>query len=86
MHQLTEGLCIEEIKKGGLSAYYTDHGLGVYPQAAAGYPFTAAVLAVKGDPVADLTEDLAADKEYFKCNLHRKISINWLKTPKNKYL
>ena len=62
VHQLTEGLCIEEIEKGGLSAYYTDHGLGVYPQAAAGYPFTAAVLAVKGDPVADLTEDLAADK------------------------
>jgi len=63
VHQLTEGLSIEEIEKGGLSAYYTDHGLGVYPQAAAGYPFTAAVLAVKGDPVADLTEDLAAEQK-----------------------
>ena len=36
VHQLTEGLSPEEIEKGGLSAYYTDHGLGVYPQAAAG--------------------------------------------------
>ncbi len=63
VHQLTEGASIEEIEKGGLSAYYTDHGLGVYPQAAAGYPFSAAVLAVKGDPVADLTEDLAAEQK-----------------------
>lgn len=63
VHQLTEGSSIEEIEKGGLSAYYTDHGLGIYPQAAAGFPFTAAVLAVKGDPVADLTEDLAAEQK-----------------------
>lgn len=41
--------------------YYTDHGWGVYPQSASGYPYTAASMAVKGDPIADLTEDLAAD-------------------------
>lgn len=41
----------------------TPHGLGVYPQAAAGYPFTASVLAVKGDPIADLQEDLAAEQK-----------------------
>lgn len=68
VHQLTKGASIEEIEKAGLGAYYTDHGLGVYPQAASGTPFTASVLAVKGDPIADLQEDLAADKEYFKCN------------------
>lgn len=61
MHQLTKGATIEEIQEAGLGAYYTDHGLGVYPQAAGGFPFTAAVLAVKGDPIADLQEDLAAD-------------------------
>ena len=61
VHQLTKGASIEEIEKAGLGAYYTDHGLGVYPQAAAGYPFTASVLAVKGDPIADLQEDLAAE-------------------------
>ena len=63
VHQLTEGISIEEIKKAGLDAYYTDHGLGVYPQAAAGFPWTAATIAVKGDPVADLTEDLAAEQK-----------------------
>ncbi len=39
------------------------HGWGVYPQAAAGFPYTAASMAVKGDPVADLTEDLAAEQK-----------------------
>lgn len=63
VHQLTEGLSIDEIKKGGLDAYYTDHGLGVYPQAAAGFPYNAVSMAVKGDPVADLTEDLAAEQK-----------------------
>ena len=63
VHQLTDGASIEEIKEAGLDPYYTDHGLGVYPQAAAGYPFTAAVLAVKGDPIADLQEDLAAEQK-----------------------
>lgn len=42
---------------------HTPHGLGVYPQAAAGFPFTASVLAVKGDPIADLQEDLAAEQK-----------------------
>ena len=63
VHQLTEGISIEEIKKAGLDAYYTDHGLGVYPQSAAGNPFTASYIAVKGDPIADLQEDLAAEQK-----------------------
>lgn len=63
VHQLTDGVSIEELKKAGLDAYYTDHGVGVYPQSAGGTPFSAAVLAVKGDPIADLTEDLAAEQK-----------------------
>ena len=63
VNQLTEGSSIEEIKRAGMQPYYTDHGLGVYPQAAAGFPWTAATIAVKGDPVADLTEDLAAEQK-----------------------
>lgn len=63
VHQLTDGATAEEMKKAGLDAYYTDHGVGVYPQAAAGFPWTAATIAVKGDPVADLTEDLAAEQK-----------------------
>ena len=63
VHQLTKNASIEEIEKAGLGPYYTDHGVDVYPQAAAGYPFNAAVLACKGDPIANLQEDLAAEQK-----------------------
>ena len=63
VHQLTDGVSAEELEKVGLGSYYTDHGLDVYPQSAAGTPFTAAYIAVKGDPIANLQEDLAAEQE-----------------------
>ncbi len=63
VHQLTEGLSIEEIKAAGLGDYYTDRGVDVYPQSAAGVPFTAAYIACKGDPIANLQEDLAAEQK-----------------------
>ena len=63
VHQLTEGLSAEEIKAAGLGDYYTDHGVDVYPQSAAGTPFTAAYIAAKGDPIANLQEDLAAEQK-----------------------
>ena len=61
VHQLTDGASIEEIQKAGLGPYYTDHGVDVYPQSAAGAPFTAAYIACKGDPIANLQEDLVGD-------------------------
>ena len=63
VHQLTDGVSIEEIERAGLGAYYTDHGVDVYPQAAAGYPFNANCLACKGDAIANLQEDLAAEQK-----------------------
>ena len=63
VHQLTKGVSPDVLKKAGLGAYYTDHGISVYPQSAAGMPFTAAALQVKGDPITDLTEDLAAEQK-----------------------
>ena len=63
VHQLTDGVCPEEMERAGLGAYYTDHGNGVYPQAAAGWPYNAVTIAVKGDPIADLQEDLAAEQK-----------------------
>jgi len=63
VHQLTRNLTPEQVKAGGLGDYYVDHNLGIYPQSAAGTPFSAAVLAVKGDVIADLTEDLAAEQK-----------------------
>jgi spore coat protein JC len=63
VHQLTDGVCPEELAKAGLGAYYTDHGVDVYPQSAAGVPFTASYIAAKGDPIANLQEDLAAEQK-----------------------
>lgn len=63
VHQLTRNLTEEEIKKSGFGDYFIDHTTGVYPTAASGTPYTASSLAVKGDTIADLTEDLAAEQK-----------------------
>ena len=61
--QLTRNLTVEEIKKSGFDAYFTDHTTGVYPASAAGVPFDVKYIGVKGDPIADLNEDLAAEQK-----------------------
>lgn len=61
VHQLTRDLTVEQIKEGGFETYFTDHTLGLWPQAASGTPFSATVFASKGDPITDLHEDMAAD-------------------------
>ena len=63
LYQLTRNLSIEEIKKSGFDTYFVDHTAGIYPQAASGVPFTAAALQSKGDPITDLSEDLAAEQK-----------------------
>lgn len=61
IHQLTRDLTPQEAIAGGFEAYLVDHTTGVYPQAASGMPFSAAALQVKGDPITDLSEDMAAE-------------------------
>ncbi len=61
VHQLTRNLSIEEIKKHGFDAYFVDHTVALWPQAASGMPFTSVCFASKGDTITDLTEDMAAD-------------------------
>lgn len=63
VHQLTVNLTPEEIKEAGMDAYFVDHTTGVYPASAAGVPFTAAYLQVKGDVITDLHEDMAAEQK-----------------------
>ena len=63
VHQLTRKLSEEQIRADGFAPYFVDHTAGVYPTAASGFPWTAASMAVKGDPIADLTEDLAAEQK-----------------------
>ena len=61
VHQLTRNLTEDQIKGTPFASYFVDHTTGVYPTAASGFPFSAASMAVKGDPMCDLVEDLAAD-------------------------
>ena len=63
VHQLTRNLNEDDIKTAGFDAYFVDHTASVYPTAASGFPWNAASMAVKGDLIADLTEDLAAEQK-----------------------
>ena len=63
LHQLTAGVSPEEMKRAGLDTYFVDHTAGLYPQSAAGIPFDMKYVGVKGDVIADLNEDLAAEQK-----------------------
>ena len=63
LYQLTRNLTPEEIVKSGFDTYFVDHTTGVYPVAASGYPYSAAQFQSKGDVLADLHEDLAAEQK-----------------------
>ena len=63
VHQLTRNLSEKDIRTAGFDAYFVDHTTGVYPTAASGFPWNAASMAVKGDVIADLTENLAAEQK-----------------------
>lgn len=63
VHQLTRSLTPEEIKKSGFDTYFVDHTTGVYPIAASGAPWSANYIGVKGDLIADLHEDMAAEQK-----------------------
>lgn len=63
VHQVTRNLKDNQYKDPAFAPYFVDHTVGVYPAAAAGFPWNAGSMAVKGDPIADLTEDLAAEQK-----------------------
>lgn len=63
VHQLCKNATTTQIENSPMAAYFIDHGKGVYPAAAAGTPFSAQTLAVSGDPITDLVEDLAAEQK-----------------------
>lgn len=63
VYQLTRNLTIEEIKKSGFDTYFVDHTTGIFPVSASGYPYSAAQMQSKGDLLADLHEDLAAEQK-----------------------
>ncbi|WP_408632540.1 manganese catalase family protein [Mobilitalea sibirica] len=63
VHQLIKNITPEQIVESGFDKYYVDHTLGLWPQSAAGIPFTATFFQSKGDPITDLVEDMAAEQK-----------------------
>lgn len=61
--QLTSGEGAKSFDRYGRGDYYVDHGNGVYPQSAGGFPFTAGSMQSMGDPIADLMENMAAEQK-----------------------
>lgn len=76
VHQLTRKMTTTQIEESGLSPYFVDHTAGIYPTASSGAPWNAFSMQVKGDPIADLTEDLAADATTLQSQL-LKIPVNF---------
>ena len=63
VHQLTRNLKDDQFRDPAFAPYFVDHTTGIYPNSAAGTPWSAATMQVKGDPITDLTEDLAAEQK-----------------------
>lgn len=63
VHQLTRNLTADQIEGTPFANYYVDHTIGLWPQSAGGVPFSATVFQSKGDPITDLTEDMAAEQK-----------------------
>ena len=63
VHQLTRNLSDDQIKDSSFAPYFVEHGTGIYPTSAAGFPWSAASIQSKGDPITDLSEDLAAEQK-----------------------
>ena len=63
VYQLTRNLTQEQIKEAGFDQYFVDHTAGIYPNSGAGVPWNAMSIAVKGDPITDLHESLAAEQK-----------------------
>ena len=63
VHQRTRNLTDEQLKDPAFAPSFVDHSAGVYPAAAVGTPWSASTMQVTGDPLTDLTEDLAAEQK-----------------------
>lgn len=58
-----KGATVDQIMNSRLAPHYANHGKALFPHDAAGVPFTTAYIQAKGDPIADLQEDMAAEQK-----------------------
>ena len=63
VHQLMKNATTTEIENSPMAPYFIDHGRGVYPTSASGQSYNAMSMASKGDAIADMVENLAAEQK-----------------------
>jgi spore coat protein JC len=63
IYKLTKGASIKEIKEADFGDFYAIRNGAIFPVDSTGNPWTAAYIQAHGDPVADLTEDMAAEQK-----------------------
>ena len=63
IYQLMKDATLEELQQAGLDTHYAEHAKALFPTDANGVPFTVAYFATTGDPLADLSEDMAAEQK-----------------------
>ena len=63
VYKLVEGVPANILKQTRFAPFYVQHGRAVYPVDAAGVPFSAAVFQSHEDPIASITENLAAEQK-----------------------
>ena len=63
IYQLMKDATLDELREAGLDSHYAEHGKGLYPTDANGVPFTVMYFATTGDPLADISEDMAAEQK-----------------------
>ena len=63
VYQLMKGASVEEIKVAGLVAYYADHNKALFYVNGEGVPWTTAYIQAKGEPIANLHENMAAEQK-----------------------
>lgn len=63
VYKLTKDATVDQLVEAGLGAHYANHNRALFYQNAGGVPWTASYIAAKGDPIADLYEDIAAEEK-----------------------
>ena len=63
VYKLTKDATPQELKEAGLGAHFADHDKALFYHNAAGVPFSVKYIQAKGDPIADLYEDIAAEEK-----------------------
>ena len=63
VYQLIKDATPKELMEAGLGSNFAEHGMGIFPTDASGVPFSSAYFATTGDPIADLSENMAAEQK-----------------------